>query len=783
MPELIIQVVKAKLLSAGALVCCLVAFFPGASRAASPVVSDIDPPGGQRGTEVDIIISGDRLSDAKGLLFYSPGIEVTGFALAGGKINAKLKLAADCPLGAHALRVWTATGVSDLHLFYAGPYPTVVSTGSSANPAHAQPVPLNSTVSGVIKNEEVDCFSVDVKKGRRLTAEVEGMRLGITLFDPWVAILKKDGTVIASDDDCALLLQDPLVSIIAPEDGTYIVQVRESTYGGSDKSKYRLHVGTFPQPTVVYPPGGQAGQDFALTFLGDPAGPIQKQIKLPALPDGVSRTDTIFAEEDNQAAPAANSYRISPFPNVLEVKPDNDIEHATKTDLPLPLAFNGIVSKQGDTDYFRFKAKKGDEYDFRVYARSLRSPIDTVLTIYDGKGKPLVVNDDSDGPDSYLPFKFPDDGEYCLSVTDQIKRGGPEFTFRVEVTPMQPALVLSMPEIVKDSQDRQPVAVPRGNLYGTVLRVKRTGFFGAIQVAFPDLPPGVTAQIAPMPDNADTVPVVFQATPDAAVAGQLSQVLATPADAAKKIPGRFEHIVNLVLGPNNTDFYQAQVDKLPLAVTQEAPFKVHIIAPKVPIVQNGSMNLKVDIERSGDFKGPVDISLLYKPNGIGADNSVRIPEGQTECIIPLSAGGDAQVRKWKIAVTANTDTGKGQVWVCSPFEDLEVAAPFVTAQLDRSFVEQGQSATVVCKLTQNKPFQGTAKIQLLNLPPKVTTQDVEITSADQQVQIPVTADMTSQVSQKKDLFCVLTIMQDGEPITQNIAQNGVLRIGKAGGQK
>ncbi|HWB61411.1 MAG TPA: PPC domain-containing protein [Chthoniobacteraceae bacterium] len=754
------------------------------TRAASPVVSDIDPPGGQRGAEVDVVITGDRLSDAKGILFYEPGIEVSAFDITDPKhIKAKLKLAPDCPLGAHSLRVWTASGVGELHQFSAGPYPTVLANGKNIDIARAQPVALNSTVSGIIKNEEVDYYSVDLKKGQRLTAEVEGMRLGVTLFDPWLGIMDKSGKLLASCDDCALLLEDPLVALIAPADGTYIVQVRESTYGGSDKSKYRLHIGTFPQPTVLYPPGGQAGQELALTFLGDPAGPIEKKITPAAPADGVSRTATLFAEQDNLPAPAANSYRISPFPNVFEVKPNQDIDHATKTDLPLPLAFNGIVSNKGDADYFRFKAKKGDEFDFRVYARALRSPLDSVLALYDAKGKKLASNDDSDGPDSYLRYKFGDDGDYCLSVTDQIGRGGPDFTFRVEVTPVQPLVEISVPEVVKDSQERQAIAIPRGNFGGAVLHIKRADYYGGIVAAFPDLPPGVTAQFAPMPDNADSIPVVFQATPDAAVAGKLCQVAATPADATKKFAFRFEHHVNLVQGPNNVSMYQAQVGALPLAVSQEAPFKVHIIAPKVPIVQNGSMNLKVAIERSGDFKGPVDISLLYRPNGIGSDNTVRISEGQSEGVIALSAGGDAIVRKWKIAVTAAADTGNGQVWICSPFEDLEVAAPYVTATLDRSVVEQGQSATVACHLTFNKQFEGKAKLQLVNLPIKVTAQEMEIGPADENIQIPVAADKTSQVTSRKDLFCVLTIMQNGEAIVENIAQGGIMRVAKAGAPK
>ena len=36
---------------------------------------------------------------------------------------------------------------------------------------------------GVVDNEDIDHFVVEAKKGQRITAEVEGIRLGITLFD------------------------------------------------------------------------------------------------------------------------------------------------------------------------------------------------------------------------------------------------------------------------------------------------------------------------------------------------------------------------------------------------------------------------------------------------------------------------------------------------------------------------------------------------------------------------------------------------------------------------
>jgi hypothetical protein len=268
------------------------------------------------------------------------------------------------------------------------------------------------------------------------------------------------------------------------------------------------------------------------------------------------------------------------------------------------------------------------------------------------------------------------------------------------------------------------------------------------------------------------------------VAGKIFDFTAHPADPALKVESRFEHRVDLVVAePNNTSYYQTRVDKIAGAVTEEAPYKLHIVEPKAPLVQNGSMNLNVVAERAENFHGPISVSLLFKPQGVGTDDSLKIPEDKNEGTIPLSATGEAPPRKWKVAVNGTGNAGKGAIWVCSPFAELEVASPFVTGKIERGYVEQGQSAALTCKLTQLKPFEGTAKIRLANLPAKVSAQEIEITAADQEVQFQVTADNTALPGQKKDLFCVLTFMKEGETVTQNIAQGGVLRIGRSADKK
>src|SRR5438477_5754241 len=145
-----------------------------------------------------------------------------------------------------------------------------------------QKIPLNVTVEGVVDAEDVDYYAVELKKGQRLSVEIEGMRLAGAFFDPYVAVLDGKRFELATSDDSPLNKQDGICSIVAPAHGTYVVQVRESAYGGSGACAYRLHVGTFPRPLAVLPAGGKVGEEVEVRFLGDPAGEIRQKIKLPA---------------------------------------------------------------------------------------------------------------------------------------------------------------------------------------------------------------------------------------------------------------------------------------------------------------------------------------------------------------------------------------------------------------------------------------------------------------------------------------------------------------------
>jgi hypothetical protein len=228
------------------LIVGIVVALSSAAWSASPRLTTIVPRGAQRGQEHVLTFVGTHLKDAQEIFFYDDGLEVTKLAVEGAnRLQATVRIAADCRLGEHVAQVRTASGISDYRPFYVGALADVAEQEPNSDPTTSQPVALNVTIRGIIKNEDVDYFAVDAKQGQRLCAEVEGIRLGDTLFDPYLAIMDPQEFVMAAADDTPLVHQDAIASIVVPRDGRYLVMLRDSAYGGSDKCHYRLHIGTF----------------------------------------------------------------------------------------------------------------------------------------------------------------------------------------------------------------------------------------------------------------------------------------------------------------------------------------------------------------------------------------------------------------------------------------------------------------------------------------------------------------------------------------------------------
>ncbi|MEX2113597.1 MAG: PPC domain-containing protein [Pirellulales bacterium] len=741
----------------------------GAAMAAVPSVGGSSPYGAQRGTEVEVQFNGARLGDAQQIFFYEPGITVNHIEPAGDNAcKAKLAIAADCRLGLHKLRIRTATGISNLRTFSVGTLPEISEAEPNNDFAAPQKIALNTTVNGIAENEDVDYFAVDAKKGERITAEIEGLRLGNTFFDPYVGILDAKRFELARSDDAPLVRQDCMCSIVAPEDGTYIVEVRETSFAGNGSCMYRLHVGRFPRPTAVLPLGAKPGDAVDVTWLGDVTGPRSEKVTLPPQ---IAEEFAVFATDEHGVSPSALPFRLSNLNNVMEVEPNNALAEARAWEGPI--AGNGVISAAGDVDCFKFTATKGQVFDVRVLAREFGSPLDAVMNVYRIGGAGVGGNDDSGGPDSYLRFTAPEDDTYVVIVQDHLKQGGPSYVYRVEVSPVQPKLTLGLSERSQFVDIVAPVA--KGNRFAFLVNAARADFGGDLNLEFKDLPPGVTVETLPMAANRGDVPVLITAAPDAAVGGSLVDVVGRPDDANLALEGHLRQRTSLIRGQNNIEVWNQYADRLATAVVDEAPYSIEIVEPKVPLVRDGSMGLKVVATRKEGFTAAIGVQMLYNPPGVGSSGSIQIAEGQNEAVIPLTANSGAEISKWKIAVLGDSAVGERSITVSSQLATLEIAAPFLTFEFQAAATEKGQGTDVVIKVTKQTDFEGPAQIELLGLPNEVTSEVREITKDSTELIFPVKTTANSPVGKHKTVICRATITANGEPIVHTLG-TGELRI-------
>src|SRR5262249_11254648 len=153
----------------------------------APVLRPVVPLGMQRGTTLELTLTGSNLAEPTALWTSFPAKVTFPTDANNGKDNAKLRVRlavpADAPLDFHSLRLTTARGISNLRLFCIDDLPQVMETDSNRSKSTAQAVPVPCVVVGKADAEVNDYFKISVKAGQRVSFEVLGRRLG-SLFDP-----------------------------------------------------------------------------------------------------------------------------------------------------------------------------------------------------------------------------------------------------------------------------------------------------------------------------------------------------------------------------------------------------------------------------------------------------------------------------------------------------------------------------------------------------------------------------------------------------------------------
>ncbi len=271
------------------------------------------------------------------------------------------------------------------------------------------------------------------------------------------------------------------------------------------------------------------------------------------------------------------------------------------------------------------------------------------------------------------------------------------------------------------------VAVPKGNRQAILIYGTRADFGGDLNTGVGGLPAGVTVEAPVMAASQPRGP-----RPLLGQARRPARRLAGPGHRQGRrpkvdVPSKFAQTSILVLGQNQVNVWSRTVDRLAVAVTEECPYTIEIVEPKVPLVRGGSMGLKVRANRKPGFKAAIAVSLPWNPPGVGSSGGVAIPEGQNEAVIPMNADGGAELRTWKIVVNGASGVASGPIMVSSQLANLTISQPFLNFAFQSASVEQGKETDMAIKVTKAVDFPGEAQVTLIGLPNKVTTDVKKIT--------------------------------------------------------
>jgi hypothetical protein len=575
----------------------------------------------------------------------------------GDTVTLRVTLANDAARGPREIRVETPRGISNPLRFFVGrlpefqkPEPEIVvdtrdPSEPSYPPARTMQITLPAVVNGQIipRNPEMlwqrsdrftpgtaDRYRFEARKGQQLVIAAAARQLIPYLpdavpgwFQATLALYDANGKQVAYDDDYRFH-PDPVLLFKVPEDGHYVVEIKDAIYRGRPDFVYRITLGELPYITGVFPSGGPAGTATTVKLCGWNLPTDTLTIDAQDMTPGLHPLSVGKGEMTSNTMP----FSVDTLPECLEQDPNHSTQAAQA--VALPVIVNGRIDRPGDWDVFRFEGRAGQEIIVEVRARRLESPLDSVLELFDAAGGRLAFNDDHEDKfddlrthhaDSLIRFTLPADGSYYVRLGDAQNHGGPEYAYRLRLSGPRPDFEVRVaPSCIHGISWRlNPIAV-------YVLR--KDGFNGEIALRFKDDPFGLALSGGVVPEGQDQI--------------RLTLAMA-PLLSADPIPLCLE-------GRALVDGKEVVHPAVPAEVMTQAFFYKHVVpAADLTLVPTDRTRFREEAARAAkenkSFPPPVTRRSFQTPMEILSEQPVRIPVGGTvEVQVRMSWNRDGQIQ-------------------------------------------------------------------------------------------------------------------------------------------
>lgn len=697
---------------------------------------------------MELTLTGAKLDDPLAVWASVPGtIEVLpGEA---GKTDqtvrrCKVTLDASTAVGLASLLVGTSAGASDFAWLLVDDLDSQADNAKNHSLAEAQAIPVPSAVDGVADGTQFDYFKFTAAAGQRIAVEVVAARMGSTM-DPVVRLLDGQGKEMLIADDDLSFGADCRFSHTFAAAGDYLLEVRDNKFAGG--GRYRLRVGDFPLVSSPFPVGARLGSLTRLQFAGPGIEGMAAQFL--RIPETVtSGRLPLSAKLPGGKSSAMAMLAVSNFPEVVETEPNADMKSATT--VTLPAAVNGTLQATGDQDFYSFAGVKGQSVVFKAMSRSLGSPSYLYLRVVNADGAPVAEGSVGDADEMVIPFTFPADGMYGLMVEDLLRRGGPEYAYRVEIAPA-PGFSLSLKNDPKTlTKFLTPVA---NGAFAVEVQVARSGYDGPIQLSIDPPQHGYRLFSAVIPEKAAAGRVIIAVPPQqrpgdlrtlqivgTAMIGDRTerQVVTTTALLKARLP-------QIAYPPSWLD------GMLTVATAAEMPpfFQPSAVSPVFVPQHLGKAEFAVTMERkNAEFKDPVTMQAESAPPGLAA--AIKQDKDQYQVSLAGAAGLPSGQQTLKL-VSYGEFQGRGQIQI----QDIPVEiAPALSLQLTPAGpVIAGQKQKVKITLARKGTDKQPVTVTWKSLPPGVTGDASLTIAADQDS---LEAELTAAADAAAGSFAQLT---------------------------
>jgi hypothetical protein len=711
----------------------------------APVLNMLAPGGMQRGTTLELTLTGTNLAGPTGLLAGFPGkITIPNDnknGLDNSKLRVRMEVPAGAPLGYFPLRLATTRGMSNLRLFCIDDLPQVLEAPTSHAKATPQAIPIPCVVAGTIAAEQGSYFKINVKAGQRLTFDVLGRRLG-GLLDPELTIFDMRGSMpeMAHQNDTPGCQTDARLTYLFREAGDYLIEVKDVLNRGGGDYPFRLRVGDFPNAIVPVPLMAKRGSPATVSFAGpmvDGVAPVT--VNVPGDPS----VDTIWVTP--RGANGLNGWPValalSGNTELVEQEPNNDPGKAQK--LPVPCGVTGRFLHSNDLDVYQFSAKKGQKLRIQAETLELHTPTLVYMVLKNAKTKAELgrTNPDAAAPaDQRIDFTAAADGDYLVEVQHLNYLGGPSEAYHLAIEPSAADFDLSL------GLDRFDLAA--GSPLAVTVTATRRGYNGPIDVTLAG-PPGLAGSMQ-IKAGQPFASLTIEAKPELAMGPYLVHVSGKAMIDGKPVtriasvrPTISTSLGNLPFPPRNL------FGQIALAVREKPPFTLTAQWAPAESYPGAAAKLTILAKRDPGFKEAINLDpLIGLPPNVPAPKVPPIAKDKDDVKIDISLT-KAPLGEYLVVVKGKTKFQKKDFQASSAGAKLVLGPPF-TLKIERALLQlkQGSKGKVKIAAIRKGGYAGPIAVELRKLPAGVTATKGTIAMKQDTLELEVTAAPNAAVQAK-----------------------------------